>query len=63
MVNLNFNNLNFLFYYSSHKALSKPYCHTLREATTFRAKERYFKCMKQNPSRNANCITLCDMDQ
>jgi len=63
MVNPNFNKLNFLIYYSSHIMLSNLYCHTLREATTFWAKETYFKCMKQNLSRNANCITLRDMDQ
>ena len=63
MVNLNFNNLNFLIYYSSHKTLSILDCHTLRESATFRTKERHFKRIKQNPSRNANRITLCDMDQ
>jgi hypothetical protein len=35
----------------------------IREATTFWPKDRYFKCVKQNPSRNANHITSCDMDQ
>lgn len=59
MVILNFNNLYFLIYYSSYKTLSNLYCHTYKRSNNIRAKERYFKCMQQNPSRNANCTTLC----